>query len=155
MIALYHDDPEVTPSDKLRSDAALSLPGRAPSPSGLIEQHIPAGRYAKAIHKGGYEGLPAAWAALKNEWLPKSGHKMGHPSYEIYLNNPMTTEKKPTARPLPRKRGRRCSIGTPAERRRTLREAPNSLLIRGGFLNWDEAPPRLPEAARATAIPAG
>jgi len=53
MIALYHDDPEVTPSDKLRSDAALSLPGRAPSPSGLIEQHIPAGRYAKAIHKGG------------------------------------------------------------------------------------------------------
>ena len=93
MIALYHDDPEVTPSDKLRSDAALSLPGKAPSPSGLIEQHIPAGRYAKAIHKGGYEGLPAAWAALKNEWLPKSGHKMGHPSYEIYLNNPMTTEK--------------------------------------------------------------
>ena len=93
MIALYHDDPEVTPSDKLRSDAALSLPGKAPSPSGLIEQHIPAGRYAKAIHKGGYEGLPAAWAALKNEWLPKSGHQMGHPSYEIYLNNPMTTEK--------------------------------------------------------------
>jgi|RhiMetdeSRZDD1v2_1073273.scaffolds.fasta_scaffold1879038_1 AraC family transcriptional regulator len=93
MIALYHDDPEVTPSDRLRSDAALSLPGKAPSPSGLIEQHIPAGRYAKAIHKGGYEGLPAAWAALKNEWLPKSGHKMGHPSYEIYLNNPMTTEK--------------------------------------------------------------
>jgi AraC family transcriptional regulator len=93
MIALYHDDPEVTPSDKLRSDAALSLPGKAPSPLGLIEQHIPAGRYAKAIHKGGYEELPAAWAALKNEWLPKSGHKMGHPSYEIYLNNPMTTEK--------------------------------------------------------------
>ena len=93
MIALYHDDPEVTPSDRLRSDAALSLPGKAPSPAGLIEQHIPAGRYAKAIHKGGYEGLPAAWAALKNEWLPKSGHKMGHPSYEIYLNNPMTTEK--------------------------------------------------------------
>jgi len=93
MIALFHDDPEVTPSDKLRSDAALSLPGKTRSPSGLIEQHIPAGRYAKAIHKGGYDGLPGAWAALKHEWLPKSGHKMGHPSYEIYLNNPMTTEK--------------------------------------------------------------
>ena len=93
MIALFHDDPEVTPSDKLRSDAALSLPGKTPSPSGLIEQHVPAGRYAKAIHKGGYEGLPGAWAALKHEWLPTSGHKMGHPSYEIYLNNPMTTEK--------------------------------------------------------------
>ena len=93
MLALFHDDPAVTPPDKLRSDAALTLPGKTPSASGLIEQHVPAGRYAKTIHKGGYEGLPAAWAALKNDWLPKSGHKMGHPSYEIYLNNPMTTEK--------------------------------------------------------------
>lgn len=93
MIALYHDDPAVTPPDKLRSDAALTLPGSAHAPSGLIEQHVPAGRYARTIHKGGYEGLPATWNALKNEWLPKSGHTMGHPSYEIYLNNPMTTEK--------------------------------------------------------------
>ena len=93
MVALFHDDPGVTPPDQLRSDAALILPGNAPSPSGLIEQHIPAGRYAKAIHKGGYEGLPTTWAALKNDWLPKSGHKMGHPSYEVYVNNPLTTEK--------------------------------------------------------------
>lgn len=93
MIALYHDDPAVTPPDKLRSDAALTLPGNTPSPSGLIEQHIPAGRYAKTVHKGGYEGLPATWEALKNDWLPTSGHNMGHPSYEVYLNNPMTTEK--------------------------------------------------------------
>ena len=78
---------------QLRSDAALTLPGKTPGPAGLIEQHIPAGRYAKAVHKGGYEGLPATWNALKSEWLPKSGHKMGHPSYEVYVNNPMTTEK--------------------------------------------------------------
>ena len=93
MVALFHDDPAVTPPDKLRSDAALTLPGNAHAPSGLIEQHIPAGRYARAVHKGGYEGLPAAWAALRNAWLPQSGHKMGSPSYELYVNNPMTTEK--------------------------------------------------------------
>ena len=93
MIALFHDDPAVTPSDKLRSDAALTLPGNTPTPNGLIEQRVPGGRYAKTTHKGGYEGLPAAWNALKSEWLPKSGHKMGHPSYELYLNNPMTAAK--------------------------------------------------------------
>ena len=93
MLALFHDDPAVTPPDRLRSDAALTLTAKTPAPNGLIEQHIPAGRYAKTTHKGGYEGLPAAWNALKNEWLPKSGHKMGHPSYEVYVNNPMTTEK--------------------------------------------------------------
>ena len=33
MIALFHDDPAVTPPDKLRSDAALTLPGNTPTPS--------------------------------------------------------------------------------------------------------------------------
>jgi len=92
MIALYHDDPDATPADKLRSDAAITLPGRTPAPMGLIEQHVAAGRYAKAVHKGGYEGLPATWKALK-DWAIKGGHKMGHPGYEIYVNNPMTTAK--------------------------------------------------------------
>jgi DNA gyrase inhibitor GyrI len=93
MIALYHDDPETTPADKLRSDAALTLPGHTHAPSGLIEHHVPAGTYARTIHKGGYEGLPAAWEALKKEWLPASGRKMGNPSYEIYVNNPMNAQK--------------------------------------------------------------
>ena len=91
MIAVYHDDPAVTPPATLRSDAALALRDGTPTPNGLIEQRVPGGRYARTVHKGSYEGLPAAWNALKNEWLPKSGHHMGHPSYEVYLNNPMTT----------------------------------------------------------------
>lgn len=92
MIALYHDDPDTTPAQNLRSDAGITLPGHARCPDGLIEHRVPAGKYAKAIHKGGYEGLPAAWHALKKEWLPKSGYR-GSASYEIYVNNPMTTEK--------------------------------------------------------------
>ena len=93
MIGVFHDDPESTPSDRLRSDAAITLPANAPSPDGLVEQRIPAGRYAHVVHKGGYEGLPGAWTALKKEWLPKSGHRMGGPSYEVYLNDPSTTPK--------------------------------------------------------------
>jgi AraC family transcriptional regulator len=92
MIALYHDDPETTPTDHLRSDAALTLPGHASAPMGLIEQHVPAGRYAKTVLKGGYEGLPDAWKGLR-EWVAANGHHMGHPGYEIYVNDPMTTPK--------------------------------------------------------------
>lgn len=95
MVAIYHDDPDVTPVQHLRSDAGITLPGNARCPDGLIEHRVPAGKYAKAIHKGGYEGLPDAWKALKKEWLPESGYR-GHrdtASYEIYVNNPMTTEK--------------------------------------------------------------
>jgi AraC family transcriptional regulator len=93
MIALFHDDPSITPPDQLRSEAGMTLPDNARTPDGLIEQRIPAGRYARVLHKGSYEGLPATWNALKSDWLPASGHKMAHPSYEVYLNNPMTTEK--------------------------------------------------------------
>lgn len=92
MIALFLDDPSQTPPELLRSEAALTLSPHAKAPDALIEQRVPAGDYAKTVHKGSYEGLPAAWNALKKEWLPTSGRKMGHPSYEIYVNNPMTTE---------------------------------------------------------------
>jgi AraC family transcriptional regulator len=93
MIALFHDDPDLIAADRLRSDAAFTLPGHAHAPSGLIEHHIPAGLYARAVYKGSYEGLPAAWHALKKDWLPNSGRRMGHPSYEIYVNNPMNAKQ--------------------------------------------------------------
>ena len=93
MIAIFHDDPETTPPDRLRSDAAMTLPAGAHTPNGLIEQRIPAGRYATVVHKGPYEELPKVWAQLKKEWLPASGHHAGHPGYEVYLNDPTKTAK--------------------------------------------------------------
>lgn len=92
LIAVFHDDPALTPANQLRSDAAITLPGRTPAPDGLIEHRVPAGRYAHAIHQGGYEGLPGAWAALK-EWATLNGRKVTQPGYEIYLNTPMETPK--------------------------------------------------------------
>lgn len=89
MIAVYHDDPETTPADKLRSDAALTISPTAKVPDGLTEIRIPAGRYARATHKGPYAGLGDAWAKLMGEWLPKSGERLGDGvSYELYRNNP-------------------------------------------------------------------
>src|SRR3954468_16505702 len=61
MIALFHDDPDVTAPGEVRWDAALTLSVHTPTPDGLIERHIPAGTYARTVHKGGYEGLPATW----------------------------------------------------------------------------------------------
>jgi AraC family transcriptional regulator len=92
MIAVYHDDPEATPADKLRSDAALTLSVHTAAPMGLVEQHVPAGTYARTVHRGGYEGLPETWKMLK-EWAAANDHRAGHPGYEIYVNNPMTTAK--------------------------------------------------------------
>ena len=92
MVAVYYDDPTSTPADKLRSDAAITLPGHTSAPMGLIEHRVPAGKYAKAIHNGSYQGLPAAWGAVR-EWATKNGHKPANPGYEIYLNTPMDTKE--------------------------------------------------------------
>ncbi|MEO8333958.1 MAG: AraC family transcriptional regulator [bacterium] len=95
MVALYYDDPDSTPLDQLRSDAGLTVPDGAPLPDGLAEHRVPAGSYASTVYVGPYEQLGDAWARLMGEWLPASGRRIKEdaPSYEVYLNNPMTTPK--------------------------------------------------------------
>jgi AraC family transcriptional regulator len=94
MIAIYYDDPETTPQDELRSDAALVVPEDVRLPEGLVEQHLPAGRYAHTVHVGPYEHLGDVWARFLGEWLPASGNRIGEGvSYEIYVNNPMQVPK--------------------------------------------------------------
>jgi len=93
-VGIYHDDPESTPLDQLRSDAAIVVPDGVKVPPELNEQRLPAGRYAVTVHKGPYEQLPDAWMQLMGTWLPASGHQLSEgPSYEYYLNDPSTTPK--------------------------------------------------------------
>ena len=94
MIGIYYDDPDTTPQDKLRSDAAIVVPEHVRLPEGLVEKRIPEGRFARAEHVGSYEGLNDAWARLKEQTFREGGHRIGaRPSYEIYRNDPMTVPK--------------------------------------------------------------
>ena len=94
MIAIYHDDPETTPQDQLRSEAALVVPEGINLPEGLVEEHIAGGRYARTLHVGPYEQLGDVWARFLGEWVPASGNRIGDGvSYEIYLNNPTQVPK--------------------------------------------------------------
>ena len=87
MLAIYHDDPETTPVEQLRSEAAVSVPEDVALPKELVELRIPAGRYARATHLGSYTTLGDTWARMMGEWLPGSGLRVGEgPSYEVYRN---------------------------------------------------------------------
>lgn len=89
MVALYHDDPESTPAAQLQSDAGLIVSDHTALPPSLGETRIPAGRYARTVHRGPYNELGDVWARFLGEWLPASGHRLGGgASYELYLNNP-------------------------------------------------------------------
>ena len=93
LVGIYHDDPSTTPEDKLRSDAAITIPAKTKLPPGLTELTIPAGRYTHTTHLGPYEGLPEAWGYLKNEWLKQNRETLGKGmSYEVYRNTPMNAK---------------------------------------------------------------
>ena len=93
LVGIYHDDPSTTPEEKLRSDAAITIPAKTRLPRGLTELTIQAGRYAHTTHLGPYTGLGDAWNHLRNEWLQKNKEKLGKGmSYEVYRNTPMNAK---------------------------------------------------------------
>ena len=94
LLAIFHDDPETTPQEQLHSEAGITVPQDARLPAELVEEHIPAGKYACTVHVGPYERLGDTWARFMGEWLPASGHRVGPgASFEIYRNTPMTVPK--------------------------------------------------------------
>ncbi len=92
MIGICHDDPEVTPEDKIRYDAAITI-RREVKPEGDIGlQTIPAGNYAVTTHRGPYDNLHEKWSALCGQWIPQNGRQFRiAPSFEIYRNDPQNT----------------------------------------------------------------
>lgn len=92
MLGVYHDHPETTPEEELRSDAAISVPEGTEIPEGLVGLTLPGGKCGRYTHVGPYEGLPNAWDKLWGEWLPGSGERPREaPNLEIYRNDPSQT----------------------------------------------------------------
>ena len=91
-IGICHDDPAVTPLDKIRYDACMTV-DKSFRPRGEIGvQVIAAGEYAVMTHFGPYEKLGASYAKLLGQWLPRSGrHLRSIPCFEIYFNSPENT----------------------------------------------------------------
>ena len=92
MIGLCHDDPAVTPPEKIRYDACLTA-GPDFQPDGEVGvQEIAGGEYAVTTHRGPYDGLHSLYARLCGEWLPASGRELrAVPPFEVYRNSPQDT----------------------------------------------------------------
>ena len=92
MVAVYHDDPDVTPPEALRADAGVVVSQGRALPDGLAELRLPAGQYARTTHVGPYELLGDVWSRFLGGWLPSSGHRIGPGgTFEIYRNDPSNT----------------------------------------------------------------
>lgn len=93
MIGIVHDDPGVTPTDKVRYDAAVVV-NRPVQPEGEFGvTEIPGGQYAVFGHQGPYETLGETYQRFFGGWLPKSGRELRDAeAFEEYLNSPMNTK---------------------------------------------------------------
>lgn len=93
IIGLCHDDPDVTPPEKTRYDACITV-GEDFQPTGDVGvQVIPGGEYAVTTHFGPYDKLGETYAKLLGQWAPRSGRMIGSgPCLEVYLNDPEGTD---------------------------------------------------------------
>ncbi len=92
-IGICHDDPEITPADKVRYDACVTVDEDFVPRGDIGVQTVPGGDYAVTTHIGPYDTLGRTYAALFGEWLPRSGREVRHsPSFEVYLNDPDGTD---------------------------------------------------------------
>ena len=93
MIGIVHDDPDVTPADKVRYDAAVAVsrPVQPEGDFGVLE--LAGGSYAVTMYKGPYEGLGKVYQKIYGGWLPQSGRQLRDaPAFEQYLNSPRDTK---------------------------------------------------------------
>ena len=90
MLGVVHDDPGITPPDKIRYDACMVVT-RPVQPEGEVGvMELAGGKYAKILHKGPYEKLNDTYQKIYGVWLPKSGYAVRDvPGFEEYLNSPM------------------------------------------------------------------
>jgi AraC family transcriptional regulator len=86
-MGIYHDDPEVVPPEKCRTDIAITFKGKAKEQAGVKVRKISAMKVATLSHKGPGSEFPKTYATLK-DWIDKKGLKVSGPPMEIYSKKP-------------------------------------------------------------------
>jgi len=89
VLAVYHDNPDVTDENKLRTSVCITVPENTQVEGEVGKMTIPGGKYAIGhfeILETEYED---AWNTLYGGWLPSSGFQPDdRPPFELYLNDP-------------------------------------------------------------------
>jgi AraC family transcriptional regulator len=93
LLGIVYDDPDVTPADKIRYEAAVTV-GSLVQPEGEFGvMDLTGGTYAVATYKGPYEDLGKTYQRIYGGWLPQSGYNLRDvPAFEQYLNSPLNTK---------------------------------------------------------------
>ena len=89
MLAVYHDDPNITEEGKLRVSVCITAPQDTAVDGEIGAMTIPGGKFAVARFVINGDEYEAAWNQVMGEWLPQSGYQPDDRlCYEIYPEDP-------------------------------------------------------------------
>ncbi len=91
-VAIYYDNPDETPAEKLRCDTVVTVPGTlfyaSKTVRALILTEISGGQYAVAVAGVVGDDFAKPWYQFFNSLLQDSAYEMlPKPCFEVYLNN--------------------------------------------------------------------
>jgi AraC family transcriptional regulator len=88
-LGISWDNPEITPPDRCRYYACITIPPKITPPLDIGVMDIPGGRYAVLGFEGSEKDLQQAYHDFYGVWLAGSGFEPADsPCYEIYYANP-------------------------------------------------------------------
>jgi len=91
VLAVYHDNPEITDEDKLRVSVCISVPADTSVDGDIGKMTLQVGKFAIAKFELANDEYEQAWNAVYGGWLPESGYQPDDgPCFERYLNDPKT-----------------------------------------------------------------
>lgn len=91
-IGVPHDNPTVTPPNKLRFDCCVMVTNEIAAAGEIGVREIGGGVYATTTHYGAFDGLVETYGWLGGHFIPSAGLiPRQAPAIEIYLTNPETT----------------------------------------------------------------
>ena len=89
VLTVYHDDPNVTDEDKLRTSACITVPADMAVDGEIGKMRLNPGDYAVGHFEINEDEYSEAWNHLMGGWLPQSGYQPDDRTcFEINLNDP-------------------------------------------------------------------
>ncbi|EFE10347.1 DNA gyrase inhibitor SbmC [Citrobacter youngae] len=92
-IAVYYDNPDVVPAEKLRCDTVVSVPADFAIPEnseGVILTEVAGGDYAVAVARVENHDFATPWYQFFDRLTQDATHEIAaKPCFEVYMNNGM------------------------------------------------------------------
>lgn len=89
MLAMYHDDPNLTDENKLRTSVCITVPPETKVDGEVGKMQIEGGKYVAARFVVGPQDFEKAWEWVFSEWFPASGYQPDDkPCFEMYPEEP-------------------------------------------------------------------